>query len=217
MNTRRFEFLNPNDPDVGVLDKAADLLSKGRIIVYPTDTTYALGANALDPTAIRLLFDLKGRQPESPMHVIVSDLEMAQQYVVLNEAARIVARRFLPGPLTLILPKREIVPDILVSGRKTLGIRIPSNTICQRLAEKTKIPFTTTSANITGGENPYTIDEVVKQFGSQIDQVELLIDQGPLPRMPPSTLIDLTTSPPTILRQGPISAAELIEVLDSLE
>lgn len=213
MITQRFVFADPSDPDESILDVAAALLHKGRIIVYPTDTTYVFGANALDTCVITRLFQLKGRPTDKPCHVVVASLEMAERFVVLNQAARTLAQKFLPGPLTLVLPKRETVPDVLVGGLATLGIRIPDNKICLMLAQRAAIPITNTTANVSGGENPYTIDEVVKQFGPQMDQIDLVIDQGPLLQKLPSTIIDLTMTPPLILREGPISGVESLEAL----
>ncbi|MFL6210111.1 MAG: L-threonylcarbamoyladenylate synthase [Pyrinomonadaceae bacterium] len=213
MSIQRCTFIDPTSPEAPAVAAAARLLSQGRVIVYPTDTTYALGANALDPAACRLIFELKGRPADKPMHVVVSDLEMAEEYVVLNEPARILARKFLPGPLTLVLTKKEIVPDLLVAGRQTLGIRIPDNKICLMLAQQAGMPITATSANLSGQENIYSINELVEQFGSRLDQVDLIIDQGPLPQRPPSTLIDLTVSPPKILRAGTISGLELLAAI----
>ena len=213
MSLQRRIFIDLSSPEESAVDVAARLLSQGRVVIYPTDTTYALGAHALDPAAISLIFRLKGRPADKPMHVVVADLEMAEEYVVLNEPARILAQKFLPGPLTLILPKKEIVPDMLVAGRQTLGIRIPDNKVCLMLAQKVKIPITATSANLSGQENLYSINVLIEQFGSRLNQVDLIIDQGPLPQRPPSTLIDLTKSSPVILREGPISGSELLKAL----
>ena len=214
MNARRTALVDSQRPDESIISEAAELLRKGKVVVYPTDTIYALGVNALAHEAIERLFAIKERELNKPVHVVVDSLEMAEKYVVLNDAARQLAARFLPGPLTLILPKREVVPDILVGGQQTLGIRIPDNNVCLMLARSAGIPFTTTGANIAGGANPYTIDEAVNQLGPHIDQVDLLIDQGPLAKRPPSTLIDLTGSTPKILRDGPISADEILRTIE---
>jgi len=213
MDKNRFVSINPNDPDESALEMAVGLLRNGKIVVYPTDTTYALGANALDITAIKRIFDLKKRAEEKPIHVVVSDLKMAERFVIISEVAERLAKIFLPGPLTLILPRKENVPDILVGGRKTLGIRIPDNKICLMLAQKANIPFTATSANISGAENLYSTSELHMQFSSNLHQIDLVIDQGPLLHKPPSTLVDLTTSPPQILREGPISGKLIFEAI----
>jgi L-threonylcarbamoyladenylate synthase len=213
MTIQRTAQMDSCRPQESFIDEAAKFLLEGKIVVYPTDTIYALGVNALDPDAIKSLFKVKERSLEKPIHVVVDSLEMAEKYVILNKAARQLAARFLPGPLTLILPKRAVVPDLLVGGRETLGIRIPNNKVCLRLVQKAGVPLTATGANISGGGNLYTVDEVVKQLGQHIDEVALFIDQGPLEPKPPSTLIDLSTSPPAILREGPITRSELWEAL----
>ncbi len=208
--TKRIISVDPNNPDEKTIDIAASLLLAGKIVIYPTDTTYAIGVNALNPTAIEALFQLKGRAADKPIHVVIANILAAENIAVLNQAAKLLANKYLPGPLTLIMQKKEIVPATLVGGLKTLGIRIPDNKVCLNLAHKAGIPFTTTSANISGGENPYSVDDVVEQFGSKIELVDLIIDQGPLLQKPPSTVLDLTTPYPQILRDGPISGAKLL-------
>jgi L-threonylcarbamoyladenylate synthase len=216
MELKRVFYLNPEQPDLSIIDMAVSALNNQKIIVYPTDTTYAIAVSAIDPIAIQKLFDLKARAMDKPLHVVVDSLETASQFVVLNRDAEILAEKFLPGPLTLVLPKKDTVPDILVAGRKTLGIRIPDNKICQMLAQRLGIPFTTTSANISGGENPYTVRQVIQQFTDQMEQIDLFLDQGALPKTFPSTLVDLTISPPNILREGPISKSELYLALGAI-
>jgi L-threonylcarbamoyladenylate synthase len=205
--------VNPAQPDLSVIEQAVSALHEQKIIIYPTDTTYAIAVNALDAIAIQKLFDLKDRPTDKPIHVVVDSLQTAEKFVIVNREAEILSQEFLPGPLTLVLPKRETVPGILVGGRKTLGIRIPDNQVCRILAQKSGIPFTTTSANISGGKTPYTVDEVMKQFLPQIEQIELIIDQGALAKKPPSTLVDLSANPPKILRAGPISNSDIFSAL----
>lgn len=213
MLPQRLVAIDPANPSEAIVDTASKLLHEGRIIVYPTDTTYALGVNALDASAILRLFELKGRPTDKPIHVVVANLEMAEDFVVLDAAAHSLAKKFLPGPLTLILPKKVTVPDILVGGRKTLGIRVPDNPVCSMLARKAAIPFTTTSANVSGEKPAHTVEEVVKQFNSRVNQPDLFLNQGPLPNQLPSTVVDLTTFPPSILREGPISHSQILEAL----
>lgn len=213
MRVIKFELDVEIDSDGSCLDDASSVILTGGIIAYPTDTTYALGVNALDPLAINKLYSLKGRNFNKPLHVVVSDMTMANEFVWVDENARVIADKFLPGPLTLILPKRDTVPDVLVGSIKTLGIRIPSNLFCLNLAKKLKIPFTTTSANISGGKNSYSVNEIIKQFGLKVNDLDLIIDQGTLPEVLPSTLVDMTKSPPEILREGPISRVEILEAL----
>jgi L-threonylcarbamoyladenylate synthase len=203
--TVRIEKVDATNPDSLILGQAAKLIAKGEVLVCPTDTGYAFSVNALDNKAVAKVFNLKGRAYSNPMHVAVSSIEEARKYAHINEAARHLARHFLPGALTLVLPKRETIPDILVAGRDTIGIRIPDNRVILSLAEMTAQPLTTTSANISGQPTPYTAEEVVKQMGEAIDNVALILDQGPLAVRELSTVVDLSVSPPQLIRHGRVS------------
>jgi L-threonylcarbamoyladenylate synthase len=213
----RIEKLDAANPDARILKQAARLIMKGEVLVCPTDTGYAFSANALDSRAVAKVFSLKGRSYTNPIHVAVSSIEEAGKYVHINEAARQLASRYLPGALTLVLPKREIIPAMLVSGRDNVGIRIPANRVILSLAEMVARPLTTTSANISGKPTPYTVDEVVEQLGEAIKNVALVLDQGPLPVRELSTIVDLTVSPPQLIRQGRVSWLEIREVLKGLQ
>ena len=162
------------------------------------------------------VFHLRGRDYSNPAYVAVSSVEAAENYGHLSNTARYLAHRFLPGALTMILPKKEIIPALLVAGRDTVGIRIPDNRVILDLAAATNLPITATSANISGKPTPYSVPEVVSQLGETIENVALVLDQGPLPIRELSTIIDLTVSPPQLLRQGRISWIELWQVLQSL-
>jgi len=212
----KIEAINADRPSQRVLRRAARLIAKGEVIVCPTDTGYAFAANALDPKAVVRVFKLKGRAYSNPVHVAVSSVEAAENYAHLSNTARHLAHRFLPGALTMILPRKEIIPALLVAGRDTVGSRIPDNRIILDLAAATNLPITATSANISGKPTPYSVPEVVSQLGETIENVALILDQGPLPIHELSTIIDLTVSPPQLLRQGRISWIELWQVLQSL-
>src|ERR1022692_4017347 len=124
-----------------LLVAAVERIVSGQIVLYPTDTTYALGVNALDASAVERLFELKGRPIGKPIHVVVASLEMAAQYVCVTPDAERVAERFLPGPLTLVLKHRKNIPDLLVSGLPTLGIRMPNNWIALGLSQLSGVPI----------------------------------------------------------------------------
>jgi len=213
----KIEVVNANKPSLRILRRAARLIAKGKVIVCPTDTGYAFAANALDPKAVVRVFNLKGRSYSNPIHVAVSSVEAAEKYAHFNKAAEYLARSFLPGALTLVLPKKEIIPTLLVAGRDTIGIRIPDNRVILDLAAMTDLPLTATSANISGKPTPYSAQEVVNQLGETIEKVALILDQGPLPMRELSTIIDLTVSPPQLLRQGRVSWLELRQILQSLQ
>ena len=213
----RIKVIDADSPDPEILERAARLLSEGKVIVCPTDTGYAFSANALNPKAVVKVFNLKGRSYSNPMHVAVSSVQEAGKYACLNEAAEHLAHRFLPGALTLVLPRREIIPSLLVGGRDTIGVRIPDNRIILSLSAMTGFPLTATSANISGRPTPYSAKEVVEQLGEAMENVALVLDQGVLPTRELSTIIDLTVDPPQLLRQGRVSWLEVRQVLQSLQ
>ena len=214
--TARIETIDAYNPDFRILEQAARLIARGEVLVCPTDTGYAFSANGLDPKAVARVFNLKGRSYSNPIHVAVSSIEEAGKYAHINEAARHLASRFLPGALTLVLPKKETIPAMLVAGRDTIGIRVPDNRAILSLAEMTALPLTTTSANISGQPAPYTTEEVVEQLGEAIDNIALILDQGLLATRELSTIVDLTVSPPQLIRQGRVSWLEIREVLKLL-
>lgn len=211
------EVVKASNPSLQVLRQAAHLIAKGEVIVCPTDTGYAFATNALEPEAVVRVFNLKGRSYSNPIHVAVSSMGAAEKYAYFNKAAEHLARSFLPGALTLVLPKKEIIPSLLVAGRNTIGIRIPDNRVILDLASMTNLPLTATSANISGRPTPYSAQEVVNQLGEAIKNVALVLDQGPLPTRAVSTIIDSTVSPPQLLRQGRISWEEIQQVLKSIQ
>ena len=213
----RIEKINAWQPDPGIVREAANLIAKGGVVVCPTDTGYAFSANALDIRAVARVFELKGRSYSNPIHVAVHSIEEAEKYAHVNEAARYLAGRYLPGALTLILPRREIIPALLVAGRDTIGIRIPDNRAILSLAELTARPLTTTSANISGKPTPYTSEEVLEQLGDFVKNVALILDQGRLAVRELSTIVDLTVSPPQLIRQGRVSWLEIREELKRLQ
>ena len=212
----KIEVVNADKPSPRILKRAARLITRGKVIVCPTDTGYAFAANALDAKAVVKVFNLKGRSYSNPIHVAVSSMEAAGKYAHLNRAAVHLARSFLPGALTLVLLKKEIIPSLLVAGRNTIGIRIPDNKVILDLAAMTGLPITATSANISGQPTPYSTKQVVEQLGEAMENIALVLDQGPLPAPGLSTIVDLTVSPPQLIRQGRVSWLELRQALQSL-
>jgi L-threonylcarbamoyladenylate synthase len=210
------EEINPGKPSVRLLKKAARLIRKGAVVVCPTDTGYALAANALDARAIVKVFNIKGRTFGNPIHVAVNSLEMAERYAHVSPEAEQLAHSFLPGALTLVLPRKETVPSLLVAGRDTVGIRIPDNKVILELATLADRPITATSANASGQPTPYTVPEVGNLLGEAVEQVALILDGGSIQSRELSTIVDLTVSPPQLLRQGLVSWLEIRQVLQSL-
>lgn len=210
------EIVNEKRPSVGVLRRAARLIVKGEVIICPTDTGYALAANALNTRAVVKVFTLKGRTYSNPIHVAVDSLQMVGRYAQINRVVEELAHNFLPGALTLVLPRKEIVPAMLVAGRDTVGIRIPDNRVILELAAIADLPITATSANISGQPTPYSASEAIRLLGEGGQKIPLVLDQGPLPSRGLSTIVDLTVSPPQLLRQGLVSWLEVRQVLQSL-
>ncbi len=206
--------IDPVNPDTCILERAARLISRSEVIVCPTDTGYAFSADALDPRAVAKVFHLKGRVFSNPIHIAVSSISEVEKHAHLTEAARYLASRYLPGGLTLVLKKKESVPAMLVAGLDSVGIRVPDNKIILKLAEMTGHPLTATSANISGRPGTYSIEEVIAQLGDNLTQVALVLDQGPLKTRELSTIVDLSVSPPQLIRQGRISWLEIRELLN---
>jgi L-threonylcarbamoyladenylate synthase len=207
----KIEKIDALDPELKILESAVKLINRGEVIVCPTDTGYAFTADALNTRAVAKVFHLKGRAYSNPIHVAVHTFDEAEKYAYITEPARYLAKRYLPGALTLVLKKKEIIPSMLVAGLNTIGIRIPKNDVILRLAEMTMRPLTTTSANVSGKPGTYTIEEVTAQLGENMQQVAMVLDQGPLKSRELSTIVDLTTSPPELVRQGRISWLEIRE------
>ena len=205
--------VDAGNPSPGILSEAAALLRSGEVIVCPTDTGYAFSANALDEAAIARVFQLKGRSFANPVHIAVPALEEAGKYVFISENARRLARAFLPGALTLVLPGKGTVPSVLVAGMSTVGIRIPGNRVILGLVELAGLPVTTTSANVSGKPTPYDIAEIRAQYGEGMEGITLVLDQGRIEPPELSTIVDLATEPPQLLRQGRIGWQEIREVL----
>jgi L-threonylcarbamoyladenylate synthase len=213
--TARIRSIDAHDPDPDVLEEAASLLLRGEVIVCPTDSGYALSANGLDKGALQKVFGVKGRSFANPLHVAVATLEDAEQYAEVSETARLLAEAFLPGALTLVMPRKDTVPSRLTAGLPTIGIRIPDNPAILTLARRTRCPITTTSANVSGKETPFSAQEAVDRLEGSLDLVALVLDQGPIVTREVSTLVDVSTPEVRILRQGRIGEEEIRSVLQS--
>lgn len=203
--------IDPTSPEHGPIDKAVEILRDGGIVVYPTDTAYGLGVDATNESALAKLYRLKGRDFTKPTHVIVKNWQMLKELCYPNSSAFKIYKAFMPGPITLVLPKRKHVSDTLTAGLNTLGVRIPNNVVTRKISILFGKPFTTPSANRSKAKTPYSLAEVRNVL--DINQVDLLLDAGKLPNTLPSTLVDLTGEKPVILREGPITQKQIMEVL----
>ncbi len=166
---------------------AGDAIQAGKLVVYPTETVYGLGANALDPTAIEQVFEAKDRNRSKPISMAVPNQETAEEYVRLTDRERAFFERFLPGPVTAVVERRPTVPDVLTAGRDHVGIRIPDHELARELARRTG-PITATSANVSGNPSARRVEEVDRQVQ---DAAAVVLDGGETPGGG-STVVDVS-------------------------
>lgn len=188
--------------------RAAAVLKKGGIVLFPTDTLYGLAADAMNRPAIERLKRIKARETKKPIHVVVRDHEALDEYVHMNDRARELASRHLPGALTLVLPGTGRIPDeILLNG--TLGVRIPDDPFARELAHAFGTPYTATSANMAGLPTPAHPNAVLEQLGRAAVHIDLVIDDGPREGGKPSTVVAVIGDAAYVLREGRLSREEL--------
>jgi L-threonylcarbamoyladenylate synthase len=191
--------------------RAAELLRAGQLVALPTETVYGLAANAWNPEAVRRIYEAKGRPAANPIIVHVASLEMARRCVSAWPAeADKLAAAFWPGPLTLVLPRSEEIPPLVTAGGATVGVRWPNHPLIQAVIRACGFPLAAPSANLSNQISPTTAEHVRKDLGSRIP---LIIDGGPSRVGIESTVLDLASRPPRLLRPGMISAESLQAVL----
>jgi L-threonylcarbamoyladenylate synthase len=193
------------------IDRAAQALRAGKVVAFPTDTVYGIGAHGFQADAVTQLYDVKQRPHSKPIALLVStpaDLERVAR--VLPDTAQQLAERFWPGALTLIVPRSPDLPSVLTAGGDTVAVRMPDHPVALAVIAGAGAPVAATSANRSGGPDPITAEDVVRSLGGG---VELVVDAGACPCGVPSTVLDTTTDPPTVRRLGPVSVADLAEVL----
>ncbi len=183
------------------IEKAIELMNKGKLVVYPTDTLYALGANIFMEEAVMKVYEVKRRPMELQLPICVSSIKEIEKYAYINEIASIMARKFLPGKLTIILYKKDIIPDYI--SKEKIAIRVPANKIALQLSKR--FPITATSANLHGMMAPSEIKIAKKQLGKN---VAMYIDAGKL-HGTPSTIVDLSEGKIKVIREGAIKKEEL--------
>ncbi|TET40371.1 MAG: threonylcarbamoyl-AMP synthase [Dehalococcoidia bacterium] len=190
--------------------QAVDILKRGGIVAFPTDTVYGLGASALDEEAVARVYEAKGRPRHLALPLLLADIsQIAAVARPVPEIAWRLAERFLPGGLTLVLHKASSVSSVVSGGGEKIAVRVPNHPVPIALIEGLGVPITGTSANLTGSPSPATAEEVRQQMG---DRVDLVIDGGRCPGGMDSTVLDLTGETPRILREGAISRGEIERV-----
>ena len=192
---------------------AAAVLRAGGVVLYPTDTLYGLGADALSDEAVEKVRRIKGREGKKPIHCVVADMEMAEEYAELTADARLLAKEFFPGPLTLVLKKKPAMTSGIFRDIPTVGIRIPVGEFCRALAREFGRPYTATSANVSGTESLSIVGGILAQLDDNARHIDLALDAGELRRREPSTVVDTSASQPIVLREGAISAHRIFTLL----
>lgn len=197
------------------LARAAQSIREGKLVAFPTETVYGLGANALDPAAVARIYQAKGRPSTSPLIVHADSIEMARELVLeWPQQAETLARRYWPGPLTLVLPKRPHVPDVVTAGLPTVGLRVPNHPLALALIHRAGVPIAAPSANRFTKLSPTTADHVREALG---DRVDLILDGGPTTVGIESTVLSLAASPPRLLRPGMVSQKEIEALIGLVE
>jgi L-threonylcarbamoyladenylate synthase len=203
------EILPAHTPELfdQAVHRAAELLRAGQVVALPTETVYGLAANALDEKAVAKIFEIKGRPRLNPVIVHVASLEMATRCVtVFPSVAEQLARAFWPGPLTLVLPRAQVVPKIVTAGGETVGIRWPSHPLIQAVIRQCDFPLAAPSANLSNQISPTNAQHVYRQLKGKIPAI---VDGGQSAVGIESAVLDLTVSPPQMLRPGMIHAESL--------
>lgn len=184
--------------------RAADVLRHGGLVVFPTDTVYGVGALAWDVAAVQRIYTAKERPPDKPLQLMLARVEDMDAVAEVTPIARALAERFLPGGLTLVLRRKPNVPDAVTAGGETVAVRVPDHPIVRALVEALGAPLAATSANRSGEPAPVDAEGARAQLGSR---VEFVLDGGRCPQAKESTIVDVTTSPPQVLREGAVPTA----------
>ena len=192
---------------------AAKIIADGGLVVMPTETVYGLGANALDKNAVTNVYKAKGRPMDNPLIVHLAKAEDAEKYAYTNELYYQLAKRFMPGPLTVILPKKEIIPPEVTCGLDTVAIRVPSNEIAHKLIDLSGCPIAAPSANLSGRPSPTSFDHVYEDMNGRVDAI---IDGGECDIGLESTVIILKSNTAEILRPGKVTYEELCTIIPDI-
>ena len=203
------KILQPTEEN---LLQAAELIRRGELVAFPTETVYGLGADGLNVEACKKIFSAKGRPSDKPLSLHVAGLEMVSRVAKISAAAEKLFAAFCPGALTIILPKNKIVPDFVTGGRASVGIRFPANDVALELINWSGTPIAAPSANLSGSPPPKTAQEV---FDNLSGRVEIILDGGQCQFGVSSTIIDMTSDAPKILRHGAIPAEKILQLLKS--
>ena len=196
------------------IEEAGNIIKKGGLVLFPTETVYGIGANGLDENAVKNIFIAKGRKQDNPLILHISDLEMLKEISKnINETEQKLIEAFWPGPFTIILERTEKVPDIVTGGLETVGIRMPENEIAQKLIEYSKVPIAAPSANISGKPSGTRLEDILEELKEKVDYI---IDGGECKIGLESTVVRVIDNIPHILRPGKITAEQIKDVVGNV-
>ena len=197
------------------IKEAGEVIKKGGLVLFPTETVYGLGANGLDEKAVKKIYEAKGRKPDNPLILHISKFEMLSQIATeVTEVEKKLIEAFWPGPFTIILPKTEIVPNTVAGGLQTVGVRMPSGEIAQKLIDYAEVPIAAPSANISGRPSGTKIEDIYEELK---DKVDYIIDGGKTEIGLESTVVRVINGIPHILRPGKITAEQIRKVAGDVE
>jgi len=197
--------------DDAAIGHAVEVLLAGELVAFPTDTVYGVGAHGLQAEAVERLYQAKARPTDKPIAFLLASADDVQGVARdIPDAAWLLAQHFWPGGLSLVLSKRDVVPATVAAGGPSVAVRVPDHPVTQALILALGAPLAATSANLSGHPDAVTADQVLRELG---DRVALILDGGRCPGGVPSTVVDLTASPPTILRRGAIPEEDIWSVL----
>lgn len=214
MQTKYF-IVDKDQPDQKIMKEAAKLLKQGGLVAFPTETVYGLGANGLDSEAVAKIYEAKGRPSDNPLILhIAEQRELAQLVTAIPINAQVLMDTYWPGPLTLVLNRSEIVPDIVSGGLDTVAVRLPASTVARQLIALAGMPIAAPSANTSGRPSPTSAQAVLFDLEGRIDGV---VDGGTCTIGLESTVVDCTTPVPTLLRPGGVTMEMLMDTLGEIE
>lgn len=200
--------------DLKIINEAAEALKNDETVIFPTETVYGLGANGLSVNAVEKIYQAKGRPSDNPLILHIAKLEDILKYTYFPYELFEKVESLVPGPITFVLKKKNVVPDIVTAGRDTVAIRIPAHPVANKIIEFSDLPIAAPSANLSGKPSPTYPDHVIEDMDGRVDYI---ISSGKLEFGIESTIINLTEKIPTLLRPGPISPEKIKEIFGDIK
>ncbi|MBS7626109.1 threonylcarbamoyl-AMP synthase [Candidatus Bathyarchaeota archaeon] len=207
--------VEPQNPSIEIIRRAARIIRMGGLVAFPTETVYGLGADAMNATAVRKIFAVKERPLDNPLIVHVADEGSIKKLAAnIPDEAKILIEKFFPGPITIVLEKKPVVPDVTTANLPTVALRMPNNKVALSLIEESGTPIAAPSANKAGRPSPTKAQHVLEDFKGEVD---LILDGGPTTFGLESTVVDLTVNPPQLLRPGAVTLEMLNDAIGQVQ